>query len=236
MNKLIYSLLVVCSVLCFSSCEDETSQDPSVITYYATLELQGDATVFWPKGQAWVDPGYTSEMKGEDVTDQVEADVPDVNTPGVYDLTYSIVNEDGFAVYDSRRVIIYDATDDRIGGITFWTLDNSLSFRNYEGTISKYKGAFEIYIIAKGDNEYIISDFLAGWYDQGAGYGDAYTMKGTFKLNDDNTITPLSGSVAGWGDSMDGMDSAVFNPETGTISYNVAYAGMTFTVVLNMNE
>lgn len=236
MKKLIYSLLMGCSLLGFASCEDETSQDPSVITYYATLSLQGDSFLFWEAGKPWVDPGYSSEMQGEDVTDQVKADVPNVNRPGVYDLNYLITNADGFSSSDSRRVVIYNGDDSKITA-SYWTVDLANSYRINGGTKAAFKGAFTGYVMALGNGDYHVSDLLGGWYEQGAGYGEAYAMKGVIHINADNTITPVSGDVAGWGDSMDGMDGAVYDPVARTISYTVYYAGsFEFHVVLKLND
>jgi hypothetical protein len=44
----------------------------------------------------------------------------------------------------------------------------------------------------------------------------------------------MSSYIAGWGDSLDYLNDGVYDPETGTISYSVSYAGQIFMdIVLN---
>lgn len=244
MKKIIYSFLLLgCALFSFSACEDETSQDHSVITYYATLDIVGDAMMFWDLNTPYVDPGYVSEMQGEDVTDQVVViGKVDYNTPGIYNLEYRITNKDGFAVTASRTVMVADSTPSPIES-GYWTCSPS-SYRNSHvideetgevtaTTTTAYGSAFDVVLLQLAPGHFYISDFLGGWYDQRAGYGAAYAMVGEFQLNDDNTLTALDSSVAGWGDSMDKMEEAKYDPATGSISYKVTYAGtMDFYVTL----
>lgn len=225
MKKIIYSLMLCLTLTVFTGCEDETSQDQSRVTYYATLELKGDATVFWNMGEPYVDPGYVAELQGEDVTDQVvtEGQV-DVNTPGIYSLVYKITNADGFSVTESRTVMVADPTESPVSS-GYWTTDAE-SYRNYNG-VTKYGSAYPVVILQMAPGRFYISDFLAGWYDQRAAYGAAYAMVGEFQLNEDNTITPLKSSVAGWGDSMNEMIDGKYDPATGSITWCVVYGGDT---------
>ena len=55
----------------------------------------------------------------------------------------------------------------------------------------------EIVIFQMEPGIFISAISLGGWYDQRAGYGPDYAMVGKSELNDDNTITPLEGYVAG---------------------------------------
>ncbi|WP_300725830.1 BT_2262 family domain-containing protein [uncultured Bacteroides sp.] len=222
MKKVIYSLMLLCFTLGFTACEDETSQDTSKITYYATLDLQGETTLFWELGKEYVEPGYYAELQGEDVTDQVvvKGEV-DVNTPGIYPLTYVITNVDGFSVTKSRTVMVADITPSPIAS-GFWTASSD-SYRDYNGQTS-YGSEFQVIILQTAPGKFYISDFLGGWYDQRAGYGSAYAMEGHFQLNADNTITPIDSYVAGWGDSMEEMVGGKYDPATGEISWMIDYS------------
>ena len=114
-------------------------------------------------------------------------------------------------------------------------VDSSVSYRIYGGGApAPFKGDFGVSVNQVAPGVFAVSDFLGGWYDQGAAYGASYAMKGYFKLNADNTIEPLSSLVAGWGDSMYNMTGGKYDPETGQITWSVDYAGqMTFYIVMN---
>lgn len=49
----------------------------------------------------------------------------------------------------------------------------------------------------------------------------------------DNTLKLINSSVAGWGDSLTGLQDGVYDPVTGSLSWCADYAGMLFYVVLN---
>lgn len=100
MKKAIYKwmgCLVAVLALTLAAC-DETSQDPSTITYYITFEMEGDATMLVPVGTAYEEPGVTAMEGTEDVTASVVT-TGTVNSDevGLYTLTYSAVNKDGFS-------------------------------------------------------------------------------------------------------------------------------------------
>ncbi len=234
MKKFIYSLLLLMGAGSLTtSCDDVSTEDTSRITYYATLNLEGDKTILWTLNEPYVDPGYVAELNGEDVTSQVEiAGDVDVSTPGIYTLVYSIANADGFSVSDSRTVMVADSAESPIES-GFWTLQPG-SFRNLDGAISNFSG-FPITILQLEPGVFYVSDFIGGYYDQGAGYGSDYAMAGTFRLNADNSIEVLSSGVAGWGDDMDSYANAHFDPESGTIHWEIAYAGvMIFDITLGL--
>ena len=205
MKNIIYSILV-CLPFVFGAC-DKSTDDTSKVTYFVTLEREGDEKIVLEKGQPFVEPGYYAEMNGEDITEsvQIKGSV-DVNTPGIYNLVYAAYNEDGFAKTFTRTVYVADNTA---------------------------SPGYEIVIFQMEPGIFYISDFLGGWYDQRAGYGPDYAMVGKFELNDDNTITPLESYVAGWGDSMDQMTNTLLDPATGTLKWTVAYAGqLSFDIIV----
>ena len=110
-KSLICLVALVGLALGFTSCEKE-SQGVTQITYFAEIVLNGDATMVVAKGSTFVDPGCTAVMKGEDVTDKVAVSSNvDTSVSGVYTITYSIVNADGFPASASRTVVVLDVTD-----------------------------------------------------------------------------------------------------------------------------
>jgi hypothetical protein len=80
----------------------------SKITYYVVLNLKGDAIMSLVKGDTYTDPGATSKANGEDVPYTADGTV-DTNTPGLYVITYSAVNADGYSSSVSRQVVVLDA-------------------------------------------------------------------------------------------------------------------------------
>lgn len=223
MKKSIICLVSLLSLaLGFTSCEKPESEGKTNITYYAEIVLNGDETMVVAKGSNFVDPGFTATMKGEDVTDQVdvESDV-DTSTSGVYSVVYSIVNADGFTASASRTVIVLDLSDPIEG---FWKVDVSKSYRIYNGSApAAYKGAFEFLIIKRADGKYDVEDLMAGWYAQGAGYGDDYAMKGVVDIAGDGTITLVSSKVKGWGNSADDLKNGKFTAADNKIYYELYY-------------
>lgn len=109
MKNIIYSILV-CLPFVFGAC-DKSTDDTSKVTYFVTLEREGDEKIVLEKGQPYVEPGYYAEMNGEDITEsvQIKGSV-DVNTPGIYNLVYAAYNEDGFAKTFTRTVYVADNT------------------------------------------------------------------------------------------------------------------------------
>ena len=221
----------VASLLLFNSCEKK-SEGLTRITYYAAIELEGESTMVVDKGSVFVDPGFTATMNGEDVTDDVvvSGDV-DTSTSGVYTITYSAVNADGFSSSVSRTVVVLNLSDPIEG---FWSTDPA-SFRIYDGGAPVAFGkAFEILIIGNGDGTYNVDDLMAGWYCQRAGYGTNYAMQGVIAVAEDGTITLKGSLVPGWGDAADDLTDGMFDAVNNTISYKLFYAGVIeFDVTLN---
>ncbi len=221
MKKILYGLFL-CLSFVLSSC-DETTQDNSKVTYFVDLNIEGDATLFWPIGTPYQDPGYTAIMDGQDVSSDVKiTGTVNTNEAGIYNITYSAMNADGFSSEQSRTVFVYDPTPSAMESGYYTTSKNST--RSYNGAIVSYGRDYAISIFQVEPGIFYTTDFLGGWYDQRAGYGGAYAMVGYFELNEDNTITPLESYVAGWGDEMNGMTGS-FNPETQTITWAIDYTG-----------
>lgn len=212
------------AVFCLSSCSDEEHTD-TTITYYVSLELQGDDFVQVPLGTTYTDAGCKAELNGEDYTSNVITtglDEIDVNTPGLYTVTYTAYNADGYGNSVERTVAVCDPTitTDLSGEYTVATD----SYRDYSGTITKFAG-YTVNITLAAPGIFYVSDMLGGYYDQRAGYGSSYALHGYWQLLADGTLKALSGGVDGWGDSYDSF-SGSYDAETGVISTVVAYAGV----------
>jgi len=236
MKKSLFILSIITVVIfIFTGCEKEvTTEDNSKITYYVTFDLEGGDLLTIPKGSAFVDPGYTAMEGTQDVTSKVVVDgeVDGLNV-GLYVLTYSAVNKDGFASSASRVVIIYDpsAPPTDISG----TYSTHI-LRYYAGSPSVRSG-YTITIEKLAPGFFYVSDLFGGWYAQGSGYGASYAMTGYIQLNPGNIITLVSSYIRGWGDSCDNMENGAYDPGTKELFWAVNYLGglIQFNVTSTLN-
>ena len=78
----------------------------SKITYYPILTVKGDPYVFLASGTAFTDPGATA-VAGSATVSVVATGTVNTTTPGVYLVTYTATNKDGFSASASRFVVVY---------------------------------------------------------------------------------------------------------------------------------
>jgi hypothetical protein len=235
MKRIYHIIALMLVAFAISGCEKElTSEGVSKLTYYVTFELTGGTSYLSPLGTPFVDPGYKAMEGSTDVTDKVTVEgTVDANTVGLYDLTYSATNVDGFPASETRTVIVYDpaapATD--LSGNYLSDVSRPSPPRSFTGlsvTISK---------VAPG--VFYVSDLLGGFYDQGANYmyGPLYALTGYIQLNTDNTLSYISSYNAAWGDSANSFTNGVFNPATKGLSWKVNYtsSNYNYNVTLTLN-
>ena len=225
------------SVFGLTSCNDDNDElTDSRLTYYVNLEMQGDAFVQVPIGTSYTDAGCKATMNGQDATSRIVTsglNAIDVNTAGLYTVTYSAVNDDGFPASVSRTVAVCDPSiTTNIAGT--WTTQSGTQRIYATGTVTPFPD-YSIKITKAAPGIFYVSDLFAGYYDQRAGYGGSYACKGYLQLLADNTLVCLSNGVAGWGDSLDeGTFSGSYDPATETLTWQEDYAGsMTFYITLN---
>ncbi len=82
----------------------------SKITYFATFKLAGDPYVSIVQGDTYVDSGATATQNGTDLTVATSGAV-DASTVGIYTLTYSATNSDGFPASVSRTVAVLPSAE-----------------------------------------------------------------------------------------------------------------------------
>ena len=218
--NIFFSALSLSAALLLAGCDKDT-EGVTGITYYPSLSLDGDETVYVDKGASYDEPGFYAELNGEDVSDQVSV-VSDVDTEvsGVYSVSYSLVNADGFASSVTRKVVVTDPNDP-VEGIYSVTPD---SYRIYNGATVAYGSSYDILVLNQGDY-YYFSDILGGWYDQRAGYGSAYALECYASLEEDNSFSYIDSYLEGWGDSADSF-TASFDPASMSISFETHYASV----------
>lgn len=223
----LYGLLFFTASLGLTSCSKDQHTDTRV-TNYIILTINGDEVVYVNAGDTYVDAGCKAEAAGQDVSDKIVTTNPvDTKVIGPYTVTYMATNEDGFSSSANRYVYV--------GEPLVGTVSPGSYRQNSAGTITKWSG-YDIDMLTDGNGKYWVEDLLGGYYEQRAGYGSAYSMKGFLQVNADNTVDLVGGGdVAGWGDHYDDFKDGKYDPATKTISYDVVYAGMDFNVILTLN-
>lgn len=230
-KNIFYMMMLALVAMTFTSCSKDSEGKSSIIEY-PKLVIQGDEFFVSPIGQAYTDQGCKATYQGKDYTANIVTvgleDI-DVNTAGLYYVTYMASSPDGYMWSETRTVAVCDPTitTDLAGS---WTLQEG-SYRDYSGNVVGFD-SFGVTIKQLAPGIFSVSDFLGGWYDQRAGYGKSYAMAGQMQLLADGTLVGLSSKVAGWGDSWDSFEGK-YDEATGTLTWDVAYAGiMTFHVIL----
>ena len=229
MKKILFYGFALClSVMSLTSCSKDEQHTDTRVTNYINLTINGDEVVYVAANSVYTDAGCKAEAAGQDVSDRIQTINP-VNTSeiGPYVVTYKAVNEDGFASEAYRYVYVGAPVT---GSVT------TGSFRQTkDGAVVKWDG-FDIDMLTDVNGLYWLEDLLGGYYEQRAGYGDRYSMKGYLQVNADNSVDMVGGGdVVGWQDSYDDFKNGKFDPATNTISYTVVYAAMDFNVILSLN-
>lgn len=110
------SILILFLVPLFFSCNKENINNTkdkvgiSKVTYYANITLTGNSVVSIIKGESFTDPGVKAEAGGQDIPVTTSGSV-DNNTVGIYSLTYSATNADGFSSSATRTVIVIPSAE-----------------------------------------------------------------------------------------------------------------------------
>ncbi|MEN3322811.1 immunoglobulin-like domain-containing protein [Mariniflexile soesokkakense] len=129
--KNIYKVLLCITVLFLSSCDTETTGDVSRVTNYAVIEINGDSEVIINQGAAWTDPSATVTLAGEPYPFETSR-VVDPNVPGVYYITYSAVNDEGYAATATRTVVVVSTATETCDLSGTWKRSN-----NSPGTMTR---------------------------------------------------------------------------------------------------
>lgn len=214
MKKSLYLIVCAAALFVLGSCQKLTTEGVTRTTYYPVLGLEGDDPYVVTLGQSYVEPGYTATLNGEDVSAGVTVSSNvDTSAPGIYSVTYSAVNEDGFSASISRDVYVLNP-----GGI-----DNVYSSHARMGS-RDYKD-LPIVIKKVSDGVYEIEDLCGGFYCYGRypGYEPTYDFhaEARFKINADNTITLTGAGSWYFKNSFDYSNfTGTYDPTTGVIDYD----------------
>ncbi len=124
----IYLLTALVALSLFSSCKKDTEIEnanqvgSSKIIYFPSIAINGDAVFMVNPGQTFTDPGAVAILNG-DTTKYTVTGGPVSTTPGIYNLTYTAVNAQGYSATDIRAVVV---------------LDPSVLSQDFSGTYTRY--------------------------------------------------------------------------------------------------
>jgi hypothetical protein len=104
MKKIFIAMFFFTSLL-FVSCESEDSGNVSRVTYYPTITLNGERTEVLFKGDTYTEKGAVSMAGSEVLTTKIDGQV-NTNVIGVYKISYSATNTDGYDAVKTRAVVV----------------------------------------------------------------------------------------------------------------------------------
>lgn len=217
-KNFLYSMILMLATIFVTSCEDNSTEGLTRITYYPSITLlDGDVTVV-NVGETYSDPGCEVILNGEDISDQVEVS-SNVNTskPGIYTVTYTAVNPDGFSKSSKRTV--YVVSEREFSNV--YLGESQFGSRHYYNA--------PIIISDNGDGTYEIDDILGGFYFNGRypGYEPTYDFhaEATLSLGTDNVVSLLN--VGSWYFDSDPISivEGTFDPTTGNVVLTLDFAG-----------
>jgi len=173
MTKNIFSLtvfvaavsLILGSCRKYSPVENDQQVGISKITYYATITLNGDSYMSVAKGETFTDPGATATANGQDLPVTASGTV-NTNTVGIYTITYSALNKDGFPATNKRTVGVIPA---------------------HEVPGTDISGTY--YYIATPTATSTVAKVAEGFYTTTNFYSGSTTIPGVFFCSDGATIT-----------------------------------------------
>lgn len=184
MKILKYITIVMFFSAILFSCEKDYESHITKVTYFPSIEVLGGQFMTVKLGQAFTDPGVLVKIGDDEVdADEVSGTV-DVNTIGVYTITYSKVNEDGFSASAQRFVGVIDPgvlANDFSGqyqrtayganttpsGIATWTkvADGLYTCNNVGGVPDDNAFVYNVYVFNLVDNKVMVPtqpDLLGG--------------------------------------------------------------------------
>jgi hypothetical protein len=114
--------------------DNEERVGSSKVTYFAEITMKGDEYMSLVKGDSYTDPGATAVEKGQSISVTTSGTV-NTNQPGLYIITYSAVNKDGFAAKKTRTVAVLNAHE--LPGVDISGKYDYVGSSVYEATVTK---------------------------------------------------------------------------------------------------
>jgi hypothetical protein len=205
MKKLYYSIFIIVISTLFVSCEND-NEGNSIITKPATIELNGDATIYIAQGNSYTEEGVT--ITGGTLYKTIGMVATD--RPGSYTIQYIAINSDGAYTTAQRNVIVF--------GLGDGSIELAGDYAGYRGT--SYGTDITITKIATG--VYSVPDMFGGFYEYFRGYGSAFRCPGIIRYEGNGIVTMPVWSSSPWGPFNFLDDEGTVDSE-GTISYKIVF-------------
>lgn len=226
------SIYLFAILLILGACERNLeSEGISKVTYFPTIEIAGDLTVYIPTNSSYTDEGATATEQGEPI-EVTSSSTLDVTAPGAYTITYMATNSDGFVATAMRSVYVFDENVNTelpdLSGTYLASVDRNNGGEVYNGlsvTLTALEGV---------PGTYYISDWIAGFYAQGRDYGSAYDFTGLIQIDADNNVVEVSMTNA-WNDPFDYV-TGIYDSETGAISYDASWLEGTYVFAVTLTK
>jgi len=108
-----YSLVTLFLVACNKTNIHNTDEEVGIsrVTFFPVLTLNGERYTTIAVGSAFTDPGIVAREGSADIIYTKSGSV-NTNVPGIYTLTYTAVNKDGFPASLVRTVAVYSTDAD----------------------------------------------------------------------------------------------------------------------------
>ena len=102
-NKTFITVLLSAAAMLMGCEKDDETANVSFVTTYPVVNVVGEQWEVLQVGEAFADSGAEA-LEGEATIDYTTSGSVDTNTPGVYVLTYTAVNQEGFSTSARRYV------------------------------------------------------------------------------------------------------------------------------------
>lgn len=111
MNKILNIVLLLAAACWISGCKDDTADVSRLVDVTAPgIILKGQDLVILPTGGAFTDEGATGidSLSGNQQTELSAESTPNTSVPGIYPLTYTAKDANGFTSQVVRNVFVFD--------------------------------------------------------------------------------------------------------------------------------
>ncbi|NOT38571.1 MAG: DUF5011 domain-containing protein [Saprospiraceae bacterium] len=146
-NKVFY--LVFSSIILtfsFFSCE-KVEENVSRITYYPIITLKGEQWNTVDVNGTYTDPGVEAKEGDKVIPVEIGGDVVNTNIPGVYTITYTAANSDGYTTTSYRYVGV---------------IDPSVKGKDMSGSYRRNAGAMGVSVVTRISEAFYKSDNVGG--------------------------------------------------------------------------
>ena len=199
MKKILYSLIVCAGVLTFAACDDSV-EDNSRLTYLVDLQVE-KATIEHQVNTEFTAPKFTATENGVDVSAKVTVkglDKVNEDKIGIYPISYSVANSDGYLSTAKQTVYVVNAeADTDISGDYTIAIDDRSPHcigsycKKSDGTIEPFSTAYPLTVTKVATGIFTISDMLGGWMNLKEGKGTDFALSANYSLDEslDFTLT-----------------------------------------------